>query len=172
MRAVTAFHRIMEFVLAHEGGYVDHPDDPGGETNFGISKRSHPDLDIKSLTREGAKEIYREGYWATVRGESFPACVSLTLLDYAIHSGPSMSAKALQEVVSTKQDGRIGPKTIEATATLCAAIGARSVAQKHNRVRVEHLVRLASSRHSMRPFLLGWMYRLTDMAAEIEREGV
>ena len=55
---LTEFNDIIEVVLHHEGGYVNDPDDPGGETNFGIAKRSHPDVDIKNLTKDGAKEIY------------------------------------------------------------------------------------------------------------------
>ena len=60
---LTEFNEIIEVVLHHEGGYVNDPKDPGGETNFGIAKRSHPDVDIKNLTKDGAKEIYKEHYW-------------------------------------------------------------------------------------------------------------
>jgi len=57
---LTKFDEIIEVVLEHEGGYVNDPDDPGGETNFGIAKRSHPDVDIKNLTKEGAKKSIRK----------------------------------------------------------------------------------------------------------------
>ena len=57
---LVEFDEIIEVVLHHEGGYVNDPDDPGGETNFGIAKRSHPDVDIANLTKDGAKEIYKE----------------------------------------------------------------------------------------------------------------
>ena len=60
---MSKFDEIIEVVLEHEGGYVNDPKDPGGETNFGIAKRSHPDVDIKNLTKEGDKEIYKEVYW-------------------------------------------------------------------------------------------------------------
>ena len=60
---ISKFDEIIEVVLEHEGGYVNDPKDPGGETNFGIAKRSHPDVDIKNLTKESAKEIYKEVYW-------------------------------------------------------------------------------------------------------------
>ena len=58
-----SFDEIIDIVLEHEGGYVNDPDDPGGETNFGIAKRSHPDVDIANLTKAGAKEIYKAEYW-------------------------------------------------------------------------------------------------------------
>ena len=60
---LTRFDDIIKVVLKHEGWYVNDPVDPGGETNFGIAKRSHPDVDIKNLTEEGAKEIYYQDYW-------------------------------------------------------------------------------------------------------------
>jgi lysozyme family protein len=60
---LTQFDDIIEVVLEHEGGYVNDPQDPGGETNFGVAKRSHPDVDIKNLTKDGAKEIYYQDYW-------------------------------------------------------------------------------------------------------------
>ena len=63
---LTKFDDIIEIVLEHEGGYVNDPDDPGGETNFGIAKRSHPDVDIANLTKEDAKIIYYQDYWMKI----------------------------------------------------------------------------------------------------------
>ena len=57
------FYKSIDFVLSHEGGYLNDPNDPGGETNFGISKRYHPNIDIKNLTRNDAIEIYNKEYW-------------------------------------------------------------------------------------------------------------
>tara|TARA_R100000963_G_C4537062_1_gene35886 strand:+ start:39 stop:254 length:216 start_codon:yes stop_codon:yes gene_type:complete len=67
---LTKFDDIIEVVLEHEGGYVNDPDDPGGETNFGVAKRSHPDVDIANLTKDSAKEIYKEHYWDKNKVES------------------------------------------------------------------------------------------------------
>ncbi len=67
---LVEFNDIIEVVLHHEGGYVNDPKDPGGETNFGVAKRSHPDVDIKNLTKDGAKEIYKEHYWDGNKVES------------------------------------------------------------------------------------------------------
>ena len=67
---LVEFDDIIEVVLHHEGGYVNDPDDPGGETNFGVAKRSHPDVDIANLTKDGAKEIYKEHYWDKNKVES------------------------------------------------------------------------------------------------------
>ena len=69
---LTTFNEIIEVVLEHEGGYVNDPTDLGGETNFGITKRFYPDVDIKNLTKEGAKEIYKRDYWDKNRIEEVP----------------------------------------------------------------------------------------------------
>ena len=66
------FEEIIEQVLEHEGGYVNDPDDPGGETKFGIAKKFNPDVDIKNLTKEGAKEIYRQKYWNPSKADKVP----------------------------------------------------------------------------------------------------
>ena len=70
------FDEIIEVVLHHEGGYVNDPKDPGGETNFGVAKRSHPDVDIANLTKDGAKEIYKEYYWDANKVESLLNCLA------------------------------------------------------------------------------------------------
>ena len=62
----------IEVVLKSEGGYVNDPHDPGGETNFGISKRAYPSVDIKHLTKEGAIAIYKKDYWDKIKGDDLP----------------------------------------------------------------------------------------------------
>lgn len=71
------FEEAVEFVLAYEGGYVNDPNDPGGETNFGISKRAYPNVDIKNLTREDVIDIYRRDYWDRCRCGELPSGVDL-----------------------------------------------------------------------------------------------
>lgn len=81
------FDKAIEFILRREGGYVNHPDDPGGETNFGISRRAHPDIDIKNLNRDGAKEIYKKDYWDKAGCESLAWPLCLVHLDAAVQHG-------------------------------------------------------------------------------------
>lgn len=97
-----------------EGGYVNDPVDPGGETKYGISKRSYPDVDIKNLTWDKAAAIYKRDYWDAVRGDDLPSGVDLVAFDAAVNSGVSRGAKWLQKAVGVTQDGRIGPVTIDA----------------------------------------------------------
>jgi len=106
----TAFDRL----ISHEGGYVNDPKDPGGETNWGISKRTYPHLDIKNLTRNDAKEIYRKDFWDKL-GSAHPA-IKFQVFDFAVNSGPGRAAKFLQELVGVKADGAIGPMTLTAVS--------------------------------------------------------
>lgn len=106
------FEACLAQVLAHEGGYVNDPHDPGGETNYGISKRSYPKENIKGMTRARASEIYRRDYWNAVRGDDLPAGLDLVAFDAAVNSGVSRGAKWVQRAVGAVQDGKIGPETI------------------------------------------------------------
>ena len=125
------FDRCLSEVLQHEGGYVNDPHDPGGETNMGISKRSYPKENIKAMTRARAAVIYRRDFWDAVRGDDLPAGLDLVAFDAAVNSGVSRGAKWLQTALGVSTDGRIGPKTIAAAkaahseAVIDRAIAAR-----------------------------------------------
>lgn len=101
----TAFDRL----IGHEGGYVNDPDDPGGETKFGISKRSYPDLDIKMLTREDAREIYGRDFWDRLHADTLPDALVFQLFDFAINSGIETAIRCLQRAVGVADDGYWGP---------------------------------------------------------------
>ncbi|MDF3607570.1 glycoside hydrolase family 108 protein [Paracoccus sp. DMF-8] len=108
------FDACLAKVLAHEGGYINHPQDPGGETNYGISKRSYPNEDIRGMTRARAAQIYRRDYWDAVRGDDLPAGLDLVAFDAAVNSGPGRGAKWLQQAVGASADGKVGPATLAA----------------------------------------------------------
>ncbi len=116
------FTRALELVLAHEGGYADHPKDPGGATNLGITHatltrwRGRPvsKAEVRALTRSEAGDIYRKQYWDAVRGDALPSGLDLAVFDYAVNSGPARAAKVLQRLVAVTVDGRIGPQTLAA----------------------------------------------------------
>lgn len=110
----TNFEPCMAEVKIHEGGYVNHRKDPGGETNWGISKRSYPRLDIKSLTWEDAKRIYRHDFWQKIQGDVLPTGVDYVVLDPAINSGPSRAIKFLQAAAKVPADGKLGSQTLNA----------------------------------------------------------
>lgn len=108
------FDQAFERLLGHEGGYVNDPRDPGGETNWGISKRAYPNVDIKALTQDAAKAIYRRDYWAPVRADELPDIVRFDVFDAAVNSGVTQSAKWLQRAVGANPDGVIGAQTVAA----------------------------------------------------------
>ncbi len=79
--------RAIQFVLDREGAYINHPEDPGGETNFGISKRAYSDLDIKALTKEQAIDIYRRDYWQKASCDRLGSPLDIVVFDSAVNCG-------------------------------------------------------------------------------------
>lgn len=108
------FDEAFEIIIGHEGGYVNDPRDPGGETKFGISKRAYPAEDIKALTLDRAKELYRLDYWDPCRCDALPAWLRLMVFDTAVNQGVGKAARLLQDAVGAAVDGKIGPKTLAA----------------------------------------------------------
>lgn len=117
----TSFPIVMPHLLAHEGGYVNHPRDPGGHTKYGITLATYrrwvnpmagPE-DIKRLTPEGAKPIYRERYWSAVRCDELPAGVDYAVFDYGVNSGVGRAGKVLRRVCGLKDDAT-WPDTLSA----------------------------------------------------------
>jgi lysozyme family protein len=102
------FDQAFERLIGSEGGYVNDPQDPGGETNWGISKRSYPAVDIKSLTREGAKAIYLRDFWNAV-GDSVAPAIKFQVFDFAVNSGIPNAVRKLQRAVGVADDGHWGP---------------------------------------------------------------
>jgi len=119
----ASFFKSLEMVLHHEGGFVSHPEDPGGATNKGITHKTYADFlgrpledvdELKNIPEEHIQIIYKNGYWDKVKGDQLPAGVDFCIFDWAVNSGPGRAAKALQKAVGATQDGAIGPKTLEA----------------------------------------------------------
>lgn len=108
------FDQAFERLIGHEGGYVNDPRDPGGETKFGISKRSYPAEDIKALTLERAKAIYRRDFWGVAGCDAVPDAMKFDLFDMAVNSGPVTAIKTLQRSAGVTPDGLLGPITLQA----------------------------------------------------------
>lgn len=105
------FDQAFETVIGHEGGYVDHPSDPGGRTKYGISQRAYPNEDIPNLTLARAKEIYKRDYWDKVRGDELPDAIALQVFDAAVNQGVRSAIRMLQGAVGVNVDGVYGPVT-------------------------------------------------------------
>ena len=159
---MSKFDDIIEAVLHHEGGYVNDPKDPGGETNYGIAKRSHPDVDIKNLTREGAKEIYKEVYWDKNKVESLPEDLWHIYFDMCVNQGKGRAVKIIQRAVNGKGgsltvDGGMGPMTI-------AAIGKSRVELDRVRAyRVKYYADLVTRKPDLERFYFGWFKRALEV---------
>jgi len=154
------FDDIIEVVLHHEGGYVNDPDDPGGETNFGIAKRSHPDVDIANLTKDGAKEIYKEHYWDRNKVEDLPEDLRHIYFDMCVNQGRGRAVKIMQRAANAKGadlvvDGGMGPKTI-------AAMDGVEL-QRVRAYRVKYYADLVTRKPDLEKFYFGWFRRALEV---------
>lgn len=101
-----------KFIIEKEGGYSNDPRDPGGETKFGISKRSFPLEDIKNLTLERAKKLYKDFYWNICQCDAMPVPLNLIVFDCAVNQGTFTAIKILQNILGVEVDGIIGNETL------------------------------------------------------------
>ena len=116
------FERALKLVLKHEGGFVDHPSDPGGATNKGVTigtfrryvTKGGTVAQLKNITDAQVAFVYRKHYWDAVKGDELPSGVDYAVFDYGVNSGPGRAIKYLQSVVGVEQDGILGPATMRA----------------------------------------------------------
>lgn len=143
-------------VIGEEGGYVNNPHDPGGETKFGIAKRYNPGLDIRSLTLDQARDIYLARYWAPARCDLLPLPLAVVYFDAVVNMGSGVAVKLMQSVLGEVPDGDIGPRTIGAMTNIhdIDAIGAAIVA-----FQAERGLYYASRAH-FSDFGRGWLRRV------------
>lgn len=149
---MSLFDDLIDRVLSHEGGYVNDPRDPGGETKFGIAKRSYPNIDIRNLTREAAIEIYRRDFWARVSGDTLPRAFAFQALDAAVNHGIGNAVRWMQRAAGVADDGVIGPLTLAAVARTDAA----DLVLAFNAERLEFYAKLAT----FDTFGRGWTRRV------------
>ena len=118
------FAEALKKILRYEGGYVDHPADPGGATNKGITLRTFRRAcgrtrtkdDLRNISPGAVARIYRKRYWEVCACDRLPTGIDLIVFDQAVNSGPGRSARWLQKVLGATQDGKIGPRTLRAAA--------------------------------------------------------
>ena len=163
-------NEAIDLILKLEGGYVNDPHDPGGETKYGISKRSHPGEDIANLTTDRAAAIYLAEYWTPTAGRiaDIAPRLAVAVFDSAVNQGNGAAVKMLQGLLHAAQDGIIGPKTLEALQDAIDAHGEGWVLAQFPAARV---LRYASNANWLR-YGRGWMVRVfTVMAALIDEPG-
>ena len=161
MSNLTTFNEIIEKVLEHEGGYVNDPHDRGGETNFGITKKFYPDVDIKNLTKEQAQHIYHTDYWRRGKCDEIPSKLRHIYFDMLVNFGKRGAVKVLRRAANAKNkdkidvDGGLGPATLKAIQNL-----------ELERVRAYRVLRFANlviKKPEQERFWFGWFRRATEV---------
>lgn len=153
---MTGFDEIFERVIGHEGGYVNHPDDPGGETNFGITistaRANGYAGHMVDMTRDQAKEIYRKAFWERVKGDKLHPALAFQLFDACVNHGIGNGVRMLQRAAGVADDGAIGDVTMRAVQ----AISAPDMVMRFNAERLEFYTKLKT----FSTFGRGWINRV------------
>lgn len=151
---------FLDFIIKAEGGYVNHHDDPGGETKYGISKRAYPHLDIKNLTVKQAKNIYLKDYYNAVNIDALiDDLLALSVFDFAVNAGKKRAVILLQTLLEVKTDGILGAKTA------AAANQVKDLGVRYNEARKSYYRSLAT----FKKFGKGWLKRVDMLALHLER---
>lgn len=153
------FDQAFAALLQHEGGFSDHPADPGGKTRFGITEAVAREVgyrgDMRELPLDLAKRIYRDRYWDAVRAEELPEAIRYAVFDAAVNSGPRQAARWLQRAVGVRDDGIIGPITL-------GAVRAADPERVLRRMLAQRL-RFMAGLSNWPAFGRGWARRIADL---------
>ena len=162
--------KCLETILHHEGGYVNHPKDPGGETNLGVTKRVYEEFggtkDMKDLTREDVEPIYKKNYWDRLKGDQLPAGLDLCVFDFGVNAGTGRAAKFLQKMIGTTPDGGIGPMTLKSVNEYVTKNGIENTIKRYQMGRQKYYESLST----FATFGKGWTRRVketTDLAIKM-----
>jgi lysozyme family protein len=153
-------------VLKHEGGFVNHPKDPGGMTNLGVTRTNWElyldhdvtEADMRALTPEMVKPFYKKNYWDRIRGDELPSGVDYAAYDLAVNSGTGRAAKYLQQIAGVTADGVIGPQSLKAIQKC----DAEDTVDEICNMRMDFLKNL----NTFDTFGKGWTARVNDVKAK------
>lgn len=167
-----AFEAALPFVLRWEGGFVDHPADPGGRTNRGVTQRTYnawraqqglPSRDVKRIQEPEVHAIYESGYWIPPRCDLLDQPLDLVHLDTAVNMGPRRAVRFLQQAVGCSVDGDFGPGTRRAVE----ACNAGDAVAKYCSLREAFYRQIVANKPDQAVFLKGWMNRLNSLRREV-----
>ena len=161
---MSKFKEALEVILHHEGGYVNHPKDPGGETNLGVTKRVYEEWggtkSMKDLTPEDVEPIYKKNYWDKVKGDELPEALALCVFDFGVNAGPGRAAKYLQSLVSALPiDGGIGPMTLAAVDKYIDKFSVELAVERYQEARQKYYEELST----FDTFGRGWTRRVEEV---------
>jgi len=149
------FDKAIPVILNHEGGYVNNPNDPGGETNYGICKRSYPNVDIKNLTKEGAIEIYHRDFWLAIYDRIIESLIATKTFDMGVNMGTVTTHKIVQRAAGVSDDGVFGEGTL-------AAVNGIELATLLDKIKSEqsqHYLNLIERNPKLEVFKNNWLSR-------------
>ena len=160
---INNYEKCLEIILHHEGGYVNHPKDPGGETNMGVTKRVYEEWggtkDMKDLTFEDVAPIYKKNYWDRVKGDDLASGLDLCIFDFGVNAGTGRAAKFIQEMIGVTADGGIGPQTLKALGFYEEEVGGvAEVIKEYQKRRQEYYESLST----FKTFGRGWTRRVNE----------
>ena len=164
------YQKCLEMILHHEGGYVNHPKDPGGMTNLGVTKRVYEDWvgysvsehTMQNLTKEDVAPIYEKNYWGRVKGDELPNGLDLCVFDFCVNAGTRRAAKYLQSMVGAARDGAIGPNTLRQVNEYIEVKGLQATIQTYQTNRQRYYEKLKT----FETFGRGWTRRVEETTAE------
>ena len=172
--AAENYEKCLAMILHHEGGYVNHPKDPGGMTNLGVTKRVYEDWvgysvsehTMQNLTEEDVAPIYKKNYWDRIKADELPSGLDLCVFDFGVNAGTGRAAKYLQNLIGTVADGGIGPNTLKALSKYVDSEGVESAIKNYQAERQSYYEKLKT----FETFGRGWKRRVeetTESALEI-----
>lgn len=161
------FDECLTEVLKHEGGYVNHPQDPGGRTNLGVTQQTYEDwighkVDeriMRGLTRSHVEKLYKTKYWDFVKGDDLPFGLDLCVFDFAVNAGPNRAARYLQRLLGVKQDGVIGPASLAKLGEVTKMRGRATLIVEYQNSRERYYRDL----NTFPTFGKGWLRRVKDI---------
>lgn len=160
---LSNWSKSFELMLKSEGGYVDHPADPGGRTNLGVTQstwenwvnRKVDEPEMRGLTADKVEPLYKERYWDAVRGDDLPVGLDYLMFDFGVNAGPPRAIKLLQSAVGVTPDGGFGPMTLAAVQ----AIDAPELIEKFSQAKEDFYRSLTQ----FPTFGKGWLNRVADV---------
>ena len=160
------YQHCLEMILHHEGGYVNHPEDPGGMTNLGVTKRVYEEWvgyavsehTMQNLTEEDVAPIYKKNYWDRVKGDDLPEGLNLCVFDFGVNAGTGRAAKYLQTMIGTVVDGGIGPNTLRTLDEHVSLVGLQETIEQYQENRQRYYQKLKT----FETFGRGWTRRVNE----------
>ena len=167
------FPKALTHTLQFEGGWANHPNDPGGATMKGVTHKTYADYlgravthdELRGIPDEHLADIYRKSYWNACRCSELPDGLDLAVFDTAVNTGPAQAARLLQRIVGVPADGGIGPKTLVAVNDSVAAHGLHELIEAYTEARQSFYRLLPTYVH----FGEGWRKR-ADGVAKVAKE--